>query len=108
MGLYHSTYLAYGFEIPADTDIDELDELLADQPQDRESVGHIVVGDRDQLLLVTRFASVAENTVVRLTADSLAPSDLTATWGAALHAVAVRLGCPDHPAPAWLVVHNYR
>lgn len=108
MGLYHSTYLTYGFEIPADTDIDELDALLADQPKVRDSVGHIVVGDRDHLLLVTRFTTVAENTVVPLTGDVLAqPAELTA-WEAALHDVAVRLGCPDHPAPAWLVVHNYR
>jgi hypothetical protein len=108
MGLYHSICLTYGFEIPADTDIDELDALLADQPKDRESVGHVVVGDRDQLLLVTRFAGVAENTVVRLTADTLTPTDVTATWDAALHEIAVRLGHPDHPAPAWLVVHNHR
>lgn len=108
MGLYHSTYLTYGFEIPADTDTDELDTLLADQLKPRDNVGHITVGDRDQLLLVTRFTTVAENTVVRLTADSLVPTDQTAAWDAALHDVAVRLGQPDHPSPAWLVVHNHR
>jgi hypothetical protein len=108
MGYYHSTDLAYGFEIPATTDYDALDEAIADQPIGPDSVGHITVGDYEKTLLVTRCTEVEENTIVRLTADTLAQPAELAAWEEALHDVAVRLGYPDHPAPAWLVVHNYR
>jgi hypothetical protein len=109
MGLYHSVALAYGFEIPADTDLDQLDRVIGDGPDLlKDSVGQIVIGDFDQLLLVTRYTPTAENTVVRLTGDSLAKTDELTAWDAALHDVAVRLGHVDHPAPAWLLIHNYR
>ncbi|MEU8968086.1 hypothetical protein AB0D11_02225 [Streptomyces monashensis] len=109
MGLYHSTYLAYGFEIPTDIDVDDIDRALGEERNDDpDAVGYTVIGDRDKAILCTRFRAVSENKVVRLTTDALAPSDQTAAWDAALHDVAVRLGQPDHPAPAWLVVHNYR
>lgn len=108
MGLYHSVSLSYGFEIPTRTDIDDVDRALFGQPNSPDSVGYIVVGDRDQLLLVTRSTVVAENEVVRVTPDTLAePADLTA-WDTALGAAAARLGLTDHPAPAWLLIHNYR
>lgn len=107
MGLYHSTYLAYGFEIPDQTDIDDIDRACFGQPESPDSVGYLTVGDRDQLLLVTRHRRVEENTVVRLTADSLAPAAELAVWEEALHGVAVRLGFTDHPAPAWLVLHDH-
>ena len=109
MGLYHSVSLSYGFEIPATTDLDQLDKVIGDGPDLlKDSVGHIVVGDYDQLLLVTRYIPVNENKVVRLTTDSLAEPAALAAWEEALHDVAVRLGLTDHPAPAWLVIHNYR
>jgi hypothetical protein len=108
MGLYHFVSLSYGFEIPSRTDVDEIDRALQGQPNSPDSVGYIVVGDRDQLLLVTRSTVVAENEVVRVTPDTLAePADLTA-WDTALHDTAVRLGLTEHPAPAWLLIHNYR
>lgn len=107
MGLYHSTDLAYGFEIPATNDLDALDAAI-EKPTGPDSVGHIVVGDYEKTLLVTRCTEIEENTVVRLTLDTLAElSELTA-WQVALHDVAVRLGYADHPAPTWLVIHNYR
>ncbi|SEC02694.1 hypothetical protein SAMN04490357_0996 [Streptomyces misionensis] len=109
MGLYHSVSLAYGFEIPADTDLDLIDQVIGDGPDlVKDSVGHHVIGDYDQMLLVTRFTTVAENTVVRLTADTLASVAELAAWDSALDDVAARLGCSDHPEPAWLVIHNYR
>lgn len=108
MGLYHSVGISYGFEIPARTDIDDIDLACFGQPNSPDSVGYIVVGDRDQLLLVTRSTVLAENAVVRLGADTLAPPAELAAWDQALHDVAVRLGLTDHPAPAWLVIHNYR
>lgn len=112
MGLYHSVSLSYGFEIPARTGIDEIDRACdsacSGKPNGPDSVGYIIVGDCDRLILATRSTLVAETEVVRVTPDTLAePADLAA-WDTSLHDVAVRLGLADHPAPAWLVIHNYR
>lgn len=107
MGLYHSVGITYGFEIPADTDIDAIDLALFGQPNTPDSVGYLVIGDRDQLLLVTEVQQVKENQVVPLTDEYYTRPEL-AQWLVALHEAAVRMGCPDHPLPAWLVVHNYR
>jgi hypothetical protein len=108
MGFYHSVALAYGFEIPADTDLDQLDQVIGDGPDLlKDSVGHIVIGDRDQLLLVTRYTPTEENTVVRVTADMASVAE-RAAWDAARHDTAARLGLTDHPEPAWLLIHNYR
>lgn len=107
MGLYHSVGITYGFEIPARTEIDDIDRACFGQPDSPDSVGYIVVGDCDQLLLVTRNLPVKENAVVRLGWSLAEPAELAA-WEEALHNVAVRLGLADHPAPAWLAVHNYR
>ncbi|MFE3031531.1 hypothetical protein ACFXKY_07770 [Streptomyces canus] len=109
MGLYHSVALAYGFEISTETDLEQLDKVIGDGPDLlKDSVGHIVVGDYDRLLLVTRYTPTEENVVVRLTPDTLAPADELTAWNEALHAVAVRLDQAAHPAPAWLLIHNYR
>lgn len=108
MGLYHDTHLAYGFEVPATTDIDALDDALADQPSHPDSVGHLVVGDYEKTLLITRFTEVEANSVLRLTPDLLGHTAEMERWDAALHAAAVRIGHPEHPGPAWLIVHNYR
>lgn len=108
MGLYHSVNLAYGFEIPNRTDTEDIDRACFGQPDSPDSVGYIVLGDRDELLLVTRSTHVAENEFVRLSVDTLAPPAEQAGWEEALHNVAVRLGLTDHPAPAWLLIHNYR
>jgi hypothetical protein len=107
MGLYHSVNIVYGIEIPNRTDIDDIDRALFGQPDSPDSVGYIVVGDRDQLLLATRCTRVDENAVIPLTPDFFTPPELS-DWGVALHEAAVRLGLADHPAPAWLVIHNYR
>lgn len=111
MGLYHSVALAYGFEIPDQTDIDDIDRecdrARSAQPDSPDNVGYITVGDRDHLLLVTRSTSVDENEFVRLSVDTLAPHAELAASEAALHDVAVRLGHGDHPAPAWLVIHDH-
>jgi hypothetical protein len=108
MGLYHSVAVAYGFEIPATTDLDHLDKVIGDGPDLlKDSVGHIVVGDWERLLLVTRYMPVEENAVVRLGWALAEPAELAA-WESALHDVAVRLGHTDHPAPTWLAIHNYR
>jgi hypothetical protein len=109
MGLYHSVAVTYGFEIPKDTDLDLLDQVIGDGPDLAvDSVGHIVIGDLDQLLLVTRYTPVKENEVVPILPDQLASVAELAAWDSALDYTAVRLGHPDHPQPRWLVVHNYR
>lgn len=109
MGLYHSVSLAYGFEIPADTDIDEIDRALGDERNDDpDAVGYTVIGDRDKAILCTRFTPVGENQIVPVTPDTLASVAELAAWDSALHYVAVRLGYPDHLPPAWLVIHNHR
>lgn len=107
MGLYHSVSIVYGFEIPPHTDVNEVDRALQNQPYNPDSVGYIVVGDCDRLLLATRCVRVDENAVISLTPEFFTPPGLS-DWGVALHEAAVRLGLTDHPAPAWLAVHNYR
>ena len=107
MGLYHSVGIAYGFDIPTDTDTAAIDRACFGQPQSPDSVGYIVVGDRARLLLVTRYTPAEENTIVRITADLATVEELTA-WDAALNAVADRLGVADREPPGWLLIHNYR
>jgi hypothetical protein len=108
MGLSHTVAVTYGFEISNTTDLDRLDEVIGDGPDLlKDSVGHIVVGDWERLLLVTRYTRVEENDVVQITAGMASVAELAA-WDSALHDVAVRLGHETHPEPAWLVVHNYR
>ena len=109
MGLYHTVGLAYGFEIPTSIDLDDIDRALGEERNDDpDCVGYLIVGDWDKAILCTRYTAVAGNEVVRLTPDALAPPDELAAWETALHDAAVRLGLTDHPAPAWLVIHNYR
>lgn len=106
MGLYHSVGLGYGIEISNDTDMDDIDRALFGQPNSPDSVGYLIVGDRDKTLLVTRYVRAEENTVTRLTAGLATAEELTA-WDAALHAAVVRLGLADRPKPAWLLIHDY-
>ena len=108
MGLYHSVSLAYGFEIPTNTDLDAIDRALGtERNDDPDCVGYTNVGDNDKAILCTRYRTVAENTIVPVTADMAAVAELAA-WDSALHYVAVRLGHEQHPEPRWLVIHNYR
>lgn len=107
MGLYHSVDIVYGFEIPTSTDIDAIDAALSNQPTPAGHVSYVVVGDWDRLLLVAHSIDADENTAVPITPDFFTRYEIPA-WDKALHDVAVRLGHTDHPAPAWLVIHNYR
>jgi hypothetical protein len=108
MGLCHSTYCAYGFEIPTTTDFEALDQVLADQPDaDRLArVHHQYLGDFEQLFLLTENEEVQENTFARVTPDDFTRPELPA-WNTALHNIAARLGHEVHPEPAWLVLHDY-
>jgi hypothetical protein len=107
MGLYHTTRLAYGFEIP-DTDFETLDAVLADQPNaDRlDSVGHLHLGDFERTFLVTECTEVEANDFARLAPDAFTRYEVPA-WNTVLHNVAVRLGHELHPEPAWLVLHDH-
>lgn len=108
MGLYHSTYKAYGFAIPTTTDFDQLDEAMADQPDsDRLArISHLYLGDFEVLFLLANCEEIEPNTYAALAADDL-NRYMQPIWETALHNMAVRLGHPLHPEPAWLVLHNY-
>lgn len=108
MGLSHSTYRAYGFDIPATTDFERLDEVLADQP-DAEClgrVGHTYLGDFEQLLLHTVCEEIEPNTFTAFTSADFTRPEI-AGWIAVLHDIAVRLGHEQHPLPTWLVLHDH-
>src|SRR5690606_6482350 len=107
MVLHHSVGITYGIELPADTDTEAIERACFGQPDSPDSVGYIVIGDRDRLILATRYTPAEENTVTRITAD-FATADELAAWDTALRAVTGRLGLADLPAPGWLLVHNYR
>jgi hypothetical protein len=108
MGLQHSTYKAYGFEIPTSTDFDALDTVLNDQPDgDRLArVTHRYLGDFEQLFLLAACEEIEPNTFARLAPDDL-DRHMQPIWETALHNMAVRLGHATHPEPAWLVLHDH-
>lgn len=108
MGLYHTTRLAYGFEVPATTDFETLDQILADQPDGQRlgRVHHLYLGDYDQLFLLTESEDIEPNTFARVTPDQLTRYEIP-VWNTVLHNMAVRLGHALHPEPAWLVLHDH-
>jgi hypothetical protein len=106
MGLYHSVGIAYGFEIPNDTDIDDIDRALQGQPNSPDNVGYLIIGDRDKTLLVTEYKRAVENTVIPVTPEFFTRYEVPA-WNAALHEAAVRINYAEHPLPAWLLIHDY-
>ena len=105
MGLQHSTYLGYGFEIPATTDFEALDTALADQPDDRR-IEHTYLGDFDRLFLLAHSQEIEACDFASVTPEAFTRYEIPA-WTAALHDMAVRLGHPDHPLPTWLVLHGH-
>src|SRR5690606_7263129 len=107
MVLHHSVGITYGIELPADTDTEAIERACFGQPDSPDSVGYIVIGDRDRLILATRYTPAEENTVTRITAD-LPRADQPAAWATALRAAPGRLGLADPPAPGWLLVPNHR
>lgn len=108
MGLYHSVYRAYGFEIPATSDFEHLDAVLADQPDGERlaRVHHQYLGDFEQLFLHTSCEEVTENDFARITPADFQRYELP-VWNTVLHRMAVRLGHELHPEPAWLVLHDH-
>jgi hypothetical protein len=108
MGLYHSTYLVYGVEIPATTDFDRLDQVLAEQPDNGTvpRVEHTYLGDFQRLFLHTVCEEVEENTATVVGPHAYTRHEIPA-WNAALHLMASRLGNARHELPRWLVLHNH-
>jgi hypothetical protein len=108
VGLHHSTYKAYGFELPATTDFDALDEAMADQPEQEPGrrVHHQYLGDFERLFLLVNVEEIEENTSSAITAADFTRYEIPA-WTAALHQMAARLGHEAHPLPTWLVLHDH-
>lgn len=110
MGMYHSTYFAYGIHIPtgdrpaweeserADT---ELPKIKAGCPD----VGHLSAGDydRDMFFLVTKSTEVDLGGFEHVTPQTATPEQI-AEWDRQLIAAAMALGYTDTSAPGWLVV----
>lgn len=108
MGLDHTTTVAYGFEIPVTVDFEHLDKVLAEQP-DGERLGrvhHTYLGDFDRLFLLAESEDVQACDFARITPESFARYEIP-VWNTVLHNMAVRLGHPLHPEPAWLVLHDH-
>ncbi|WP_338683865.1 hypothetical protein QD712_25615 [Streptomyces acidiscabies] len=108
MGLYHTVTVAYGFEIPATTDFERLDEVLADQPNSERPgrVHHTYLGDFERLFLLAESTEVDENAFTAVMPNAYTRYEVPA-WNAALHLIAGRLGYEQHPLPAWLVLHDH-
>lgn len=105
MGLYHSTYKAYGFEIPSTTDFDLLDEATVDQPEG-ERVSHRYLGYFERLFLLVAVEEIESNAFAAIRPEDFTRYEVPA-WTSALHRMAVRLGHEQHPLPTWLVLHDY-
>lgn len=99
MGMYHSTYFAYGFQIP-DTDSDLLEEALAGSP-----VGYLHAGDydRDRTFLTTHCTEVDLGDHRKVKPEAFAKPEIEA-WNAALTEAAARLGVLTGFEPGWFVV----
>jgi hypothetical protein len=108
MGLQHSVYRGYGFEIPATTDFEALDATLADQldSERQRRVQHLFLGDFEQLFLLAICEEVEPASFARITPADFLRYERPA-WDTVLHVLAVRLGHETHPDPAWLVLHDY-
>jgi hypothetical protein len=99
MGMYHSTYFAYGFQIP-DTNPQRLED--ADLG---EGVGYLLAGDydRDMTFLVTECIDVQLGDHRKVTPDSFQQPEIEA-WNTALTEAAARLGVHTGFEPGWFVV----
>jgi hypothetical protein len=103
MGMYHSTYFAYGIRIP-DTDGEVLEEALKDQPENAR-VGYLHAGDydRDMTFLVTECKEAELGGFETVTPESFTRYERTA-WDTALREAAAKLGVTEIPEPGWLIV----
>jgi hypothetical protein len=103
MGMYHSAYFAYGFQIP-DTDSDVLEEALQGLPGDTH-VGYLHAGnyDRDHTFLTTHCTEVDLGNHRKVKPEAFKASQIEA-WNTALTEAAARLGVTSGFEPGWFVV----
>ncbi|MFC8704135.1 hypothetical protein ACFUIV_18365 [Streptomyces anulatus] len=99
MGMYHSTYFAYGFQIP-DTDPGVLEDTNLG-----EGVGFLQAGnyDRDRTFLVTQCTEVRLGDHRKVKPESFQAAEIE-KWNAALTEAAARLGVLTGFEPGWIVV----
>lgn len=110
MGMYHSTYFAYGIHIAVDTpawqETQRIDEVLKGHKDRCPDVGHLEAGDydRDMVFLVTACNEIRLGSYGRATEATAAQR---AAWDLQLANAVQALGYgdrPDLPAPGWLCV----
>lgn len=109
MGMYHSTYFAYGFRIPdtgapwqmAERLEAELPKLKATCPD----VGFLQAGnyDEDMTFLTTQCDEVDLGEFKTVT-PQLFPREERSTWNEQLRTAAAALGIEDILEPGWIVV----
>ncbi|MEU0098244.1 hypothetical protein [Streptomyces sp. NPDC006267] len=95
----HSTYFAYGFQIP-DTDPDVLEGTALGK-----GVRYLQAGDyeQDRTFLVTQCTKVRLGDHRKVKPESFQVTE-TETWNAALTEAAARLGVYTGFEPGWIVV----
>lgn len=110
MGMYHSTYFAYGIHIPVDgpawSETDRIDTELAAVKDLCPDVGHLTAGDydRDMLFLVTESDEIELGKYGRATT---ATPEQRADWDRQLANAVDHLGyghLRDLEAPGWLCI----
>ncbi|WP_326811665.1 hypothetical protein [Streptomyces scopuliridis] len=99
MGMYHSTYFAYGARIPTPADTDVLEEALKRGP-----VGYLLAGDydHDMTFLTTECESVDLGDFKTVTPQTATPEQY-AIWNRDLEAAAKSLDI-SLPEAGWIVV----
>jgi hypothetical protein len=99
MGMYHSTYFAYGARIP-DMDPQEIED--AELP---DGIGYLLAGnyDRDMTFLTTECKEVDLGEFKTVTPQTATPEQY-AQWDARIREAADVLGVDPMHEPGWFVV----
>jgi hypothetical protein len=99
MGMYHSTYFAYGVQIP-DVDPEQIEETDLG-----EGIGYLLAGDydRDMTFLTTQCKEVDLGEYAHVTPNTVT-DEQRAIWNVALRKAATRLGIEPKSEPGWFVV----
>lgn len=109
MGMYHSTYFAYGIHVTTDqyawTEAERADTELPKIKDRCPDVGYLTAGDydRDMFFLTTKSSEVSLGEFEHVTPDT-ATAEQLADWARQLIEAAAALGYSDITAPGWLVV----